>query len=74
MLSMHLLASLRLHGALPSYLYSPLHLHVVVLTLPLPYIITMKQHAWIGTYHNPCVHCIKQFLTSAGTPCFKCVV
>jgi hypothetical protein len=51
-----------------------LHLHVVVLTLPLPYIITMKQHAWIGTYHNPCVHYIKQFLTSAGTPCFKCVV
>lgn len=37
-----------------SYLYSPLHLHGVVLTLPLllplPYIITMEQHAWVGTY------------------------
>jgi hypothetical protein len=34
-----------------------------LLCLPLPYIITMEQHAWIGTYHNPWVHCIKQFLT-----------
>jgi hypothetical protein len=61
MLSVHIVARLRMPGATPSLSHasswSGAYLRYIY------HIITMEQHALMGTCHNPLVQCMTRFLT-----------